>query len=65
MSQANQSYESKTFDNKKRSVLTDPNYSAEKEVDEMLYKKTGFKQKKSSVSFYFGYNCLLNNLYIA
>lgn len=39
-----------TFEYKKRSMLTDPNYTPENEVNKMLYKAGIRKSKDSAVS---------------
>lgn len=39
-------HRNKTFEHKKRSYLTDPNYSPEKEVDKILLKKVGIRKPK-------------------
>ena len=42
----NDEYQNKTFEHKKRSFLTDPNYTPEKEVDRILLKKVGIRKPK-------------------
>jgi hypothetical protein len=56
MAYENEERVNRTIGSVKNSILTDPNYSVENDVDEMLYKKAGIRKPKKSPVGIFGFN---------